>query len=114
MKGRLAVLLLCAALAACTAGEFRPGPSATSYPSYRGEMQVLECLPQSDGYENLGVVIVTAGEFTQDDSLRARAVELAARQGANAVVWQGPIKLVPYEAGHLQKKLGAYAIRFKP
>ena len=111
MKRRSVLFGLLATLAGCTAAEFRPSPGAPEYRRFKGRVEVLASLPAAEDYESLGVVIVTGSQYASDASLHKRAVAVAADRGANAVVWQGEIKLVPYKAGALQKKLGAFALR---
>lgn len=111
MNRRLVLGGLLALLTGCTGAKFKPSAGAAKYPRFKGQVRVLERLPAAEDYESLGVVIVTGAEATRDESLRRRAIKEAARRGANAIVWQGDIKLVPYRAGATQKKLAAFALR---
>lgn len=85
----IAAFVLSFILAGCSTGEFRGRSDAPTYPPYKGNVRVLERLPQAGTYERLGIVMARAGTVSYGDTLIKRLKKTAATRGANAIVLQG-------------------------
>lgn len=109
----LIVSLLAATLTACTGAKFKSAQGAKTYPEYKGEVRELKSFPQAGSFDRIGVVVVDGTENTDDARLRKRMLSEAAERGANAVIYQGAVKTVPYRDGAKQKRLAAFAIRLR-
>jgi hypothetical protein len=113
---RNALLALLALLAMTASGctspaRFTPATGSEKYPPYEGQVRVLENLPPSGQYTRVGVVIVEGVQLTKDSDMVAAVKREAARNGADAVVMQGPIKSMRDASGGVQRTLAAWAIR---
>ena len=76
-------------LFACASSLFTPSPGAGLRPSYDGEVRVLKSYPDEGTYKHLGVVLVTARDFSNEANMIELMVQIAARRGANAIILQG-------------------------
>lgn len=110
---RLPALILVALLSACTSTEFNPTPGAPQYPPHRGEVTVLNKLPQSGNYDSLGVVVAYGPDLSDKNDLIEALQKEAAKRGANAIALQGEIK-TRYQRQGNQQVLAAFALRLKP
>lgn len=99
------------ALTGCTGSSFKASAGAAKFPAFKGQVRELPGYPRDGRYDRVGVVIVNGPEAVSDERLKIRLKADAADQGANAVIYQGAIKRVPYEDGHWQKRLAAFALR---
>ena len=109
----LAVLLavFAAAIGGCTSpAKFQSATGSEDLPPYEGEVRVLENLPASDQYKRVGVVIVEGVLLTKESNMVAAIKEEAAERGANAVVFQSPLKTTKNSDGSTRKRLAAWAI----
>ena len=109
----LAVLLaaLVAAIGGCTSpAKFQPAAGSGDLPPYEGKVRVLENLPASDQYKRVGVVTVEGVLLTKESDMVAAVKEEAAERGANAVVFQSPLKTTKNSDGSTRKRLAAWAI----
>ena len=68
---------------------------------------MLENLPPSGQYQRVGVVIVEGVTLTKDSAMVDAVKREAAKNGADAVVMQGPIKEARDAAGGVQRTLAA-------
>jgi hypothetical protein len=110
MLALLAVLALMAS--SCTSpARFTPSTGSEKYPPYEGQVRVLENLPPSGQFTRVGVVIVEGVQLTNDSDMVAAVKREAAKNGADAVVMQGPIKSARDASGGVQRTLAAWAIR---
>ena len=109
---RRLILLISLLLVGCASSEFTQS-GARAYRPYSGEVAVLGQLPPGGGYERVGVVVVSGVEYTPERVMRTQAIEEAAERGANAVVFQGPVRIVGYRGSKPIRKLAAWAIRVR-
>ena len=112
--GLCLLIVLGAAATGCTSpARFTPSSGAEKFPPYEGEVRVLQQMPAPGQFERVGVVIVEGVQLTADAALMDSARRKAAENGADAVVWQGPIQVTKDSAGGVKKTLAAWAIRLK-
>jgi len=102
----LALTLL---LGGCASPRFTPS-GVERFPPWEGEVQVLERMPAQGSYRLLGVVMVSGVALTSDERMFDDLRKVAAENGANAVVPQGPIRDRPSDGG-TERTLAASAIR---
>lgn len=107
----LILTILLGALSGCTGATFKAAHDGQSFPAYTGVLRELTAFPPAGTFDRVGVVVVDGTDYTADDRLKHRLREEAARHGANAIIYQGPVKTVPYRDGGLQKQLAAFALR---
>lgn len=113
--GRLSAVLMAAlivAISGCASpARFQPASGTEKFPSYEGEVRVLENLPLPDQYTRVGVVFIEGVLLTKEASMVAALKKKAAANGADAVVMQSAIKVIKNSDGSTTKKLAAWAIR---
>jgi len=103
--------VLAAAIGGCTSpAKFQPAAGSEDLPPYEGKVRVLENLPASDQYKRVGVVIVEGVLLTKESDMVAAVKEEAAERGANAVVFQAPLKTTKNSDGSTRKRLAAWAV----
>ena len=108
----LAILvIILGVLSGCTDAKFKAAYSGQAFPAYTGVVRELNDFPPAGAFERIGVVVVDAPDHASDDRLKRRLLKEAAGRGADAVIFQGPIKTVPYRDGAMEKRLAAFAIR---
>jgi len=108
------LLMLAVVLGGCTSpAEFSPSTGGKTFPPYEGDVRVLQKLPNPDQFERVGVVVVNGVQLTSDAAMVDAVRKKAAKNGANAVVMQGPVRVTKDSAGGVNKTLAAWAIRLK-
>ena len=110
---RVFVLFLILFIGGCTSVEFNPARGAPSFGAYKGEVKLLDRLPPPGRYQRLGIVIVRGPRATDREDLLEDLKTEAAKRGADAIVLQGDMKISSVSGGHIEKSLGAFALRLK-
>ena len=111
MRGMIVIAALVLLGACASPAKFERASAAPSFPSFEGDVTVLQNLPPAGDYDLLGIVRVEGVLLTKEEEMMARLKSRAADEGANAVVLQAPMKVITNSDGSTTRKLAAWAIR---